>query len=389
MIRILHISADFPDAVSRRKTFAVRNLVEGTPDFQHHVYSINRISGLGGLEMCGRDGNVTTLTYRAPRYGLLLKHCLAPLADWIARDMDARGEGFDLIHAHKLTIEGLVAHRLARTVGCPYVCTVRGNTDQKYIRMKPELRRSWRQVATEAAWLFPVSPWIDRYLSQKLTLKNTNRSLLPTVTQIDRFLPPQTTTPRFVTAFHLAGWRLKGMPNLLAALARLQRAGRPIGLDILGSGSERETAALTHEIRRHNLSDLVRLCGAVPHERMPDTLNNYTAFVLPTLRETFGMVYIEALFAGVPILYSRDRGVDGFFDGQDVGLRCNPVSVTSIAEGLSGLLDNAGRMKQEIARQQTDGGLERFRLNTVCRDYTAKMTCLASGARTASENPDR
>ena len=47
---------------------------------------------------------------------------------------------------------------------------------------------------------------------------------------------------------------------------------------------------------------------------MLETLNGYTALVLPTLRETFGMVYIEALFAGVPILYSQDRGVDGFFD---------------------------------------------------------------------------
>ena len=51
MTRILHISADYPDAFSASKTQAVRNLLEGTPALDHRVYAINRQNGLGGIHM--------------------------------------------------------------------------------------------------------------------------------------------------------------------------------------------------------------------------------------------------------------------------------------------------------------------------------------------------
>jgi len=371
--RILHISADYPDAYSARKTSAVQNLIEGTPEFEHRIYSINRINGLGGITPLKRNGDVTTLVYRAPPYGIFLDTFLGRLADWILRDIPARGMTIDLVHAHKLTIEGLVARRVAQALGCPYVCTVRGNTDQKYIRLKPEMRATWRQVARQAAWLFPVTPWIERYLLEKLSPGATPCSLLPTITKIDHFLPPRHTQTHLVTAFHLDGWRLKGMPNLLAALARLSNDGCPVGLDIIGSDTGDAGNALRHEIRRHNLADQVKLLGAVSHNQMLETLNGYTAFVLPTLRETFGMVYIEALFAGVPILYSQDRGVDGFFDEQGIGVRCDPTSIASIVENLKVLLADAERMKQVIAMLQGAGGLERFRQGAVCCHYAERI----------------
>ncbi len=376
MTRLLHISADFPDAYSTRKTKAVHNLLGGVPEFEHRVYSLNRENGVGGIHALAEDNGVTTLVYRAPSYGILLEQFLAPVSRWIVQDVQTRREPIDAIHAHKLTIEGLVAQRVAHELGCPYVCTIRGNTDQRYIRMKPGMRRHWRQVAGQASWLFPVTPWIDRYATRKLSLSGNRRSLLPTATSIDSMIPPRPTETRLVTAFHLAGWRLKGMPRLLRALARLRDGGQPVTLDIIGGGPERETAELGREIRRYSLDGQVHLRGAIPHEQMAETLNGYTGFVLPTLRETFGMVYLESLFAGTPILYSQDRGIDGFFDNEDVGIRCDPTSVDSIAAGIESLLANTDRLKNNIARLQGTGGFNRFRLDAICRDYAARMAAV-------------
>jgi glycosyltransferase involved in cell wall biosynthesis len=44
--------------------------------------------------------------------------------------------------------------------------------------------------------------------------------------------------------------------------------------------------------------------GPVSHDRVPDTLNDYHYFILPTLGENFGHVYIEALAAGCPVITS-------------------------------------------------------------------------------------
>jgi len=367
--RVLHITADHPDAYSARKTEAVRNLIEGTAAFEHRVYSINRRNGLGGITLLNRTGNLSTLVYRAPAYGILLETFLKRLADWIIEDSLTLGLAVDVVHGHKLTIEGLVARRVATVLGCPYVCSVRGNTDQKYLKLKPEKRSAYAQVAENAAMLLPVTPWIEHYLVRRLSLRNIHRVVLPTITKIDGFVAPSGEKSRFATAFHLDGWRLKGMPNLLAAIALLRQKQIDITLDIIGGGSRQATAALEREIRRHGLSDCVALRGPISHDRMPDAINGYAAFVLPTLRETFGMVYLEALFSGVPILYSQDRGIDGYFDVQDIGVRCDPLSVVSIARGLEVLRSGAPRMKESIRKLQEEGGFDRFRKSGVCRLY--------------------
>ncbi len=387
MIRIVHISADYPDAFSASKTQAVRNLLDGTPALDHRVYSINRQNGLGGIQELDRSNGVTTLVYRAPKYGILLETYLNALADWIISDCKSRGEQIDLVHAHKLTIEGLAARRVADALGCPYICTVRGNTDRKYLQLKPEKRSAYREVAMNAAHLLPVTPWIERYLIRKLSLEDTRMTLLPTITSCDRFIPPLTARKRFVTAFHLDGWRLKGMPNLLSAIAALRADGTEIALDIVGGGGDAATKALEKQINARRLEDLVTLRGPVPHDMMQDALNDYAAFVLPTLRETFGMVYIEALFSGVPILYSQDRGVDGLFDDQDVGVRCDPKSVESIAEGLSALHAGADRMKANIRTLQETGGFERFRKKAVCDLYETVVTSVCETPKANTTAP--
>ena len=212
-------------------------------------------------------------------------------------------------------------------------------------------------------------------------------TLLPTITSCDRFIPPLTARKRFVTAFHLDGWRLKGMPNLLSAIAALRADGTEIALDIVGGGGDAATKALEKQISTRRLEDLVKLRGPVPHDKMQDVLNDYAAFVLPTLRETFGMVYIEALFSGVPILYSQDRGVDGLFDDQDVGVRCDPKSVESIAEGLSALHAGADRMKANIRTLQETGGFERFRKNAVCDLYETVVTSVCETPKANTTAP--
>lgn len=379
MHHILHVTADFPDLYSSRKTHAVLNLVEGVPEFRHSVVSLNRINGLGGVKLLGRDGNVATFVYKAPPYGVFLETFLRLVADRILREVRECGEPVDMVHAHKLTIEGLIAQRISQALGCPYVCTIWGNTDQKYIRSKPATRIRWRNIAEQAAWLLPATPWADRYVAQKLRLNTDRRSLFPVISQIEHSIPPRETPKRLVTAFHLAGWKMKGMPKLFKALQRLRGTPHEVGLDILGGGSTDDTRALQREIKNHDLQDLVTIRGAIPHDRIVQELNGYTGFVMPTLRETFGMVYIEALFSGVPILYSMGRGIDGFFDDQNVGVRCDPTSVASIAEGIKDMLDSVGPMKHDIAMLQQAGGFDHFRQHNICRDYAERSAQIIAG----------
>ena len=55
--------------------------------------------------------------------------------------------------------------------------------------------------------------------------------------------------------------------------------------------------------------------------------------------ETFGLVYIEALSQGLPILYTKNQGIDCTFT-ENIGVGVNPKSENEIYSGLIHIIDN-------------------------------------------------
>ena len=99
--------------------------------------------------------------------------------------------------------------------------------------------------------------------------------------------------------------RITPVKNLLFAIDAMSRVKAPARLDLFGPIADAdywrqcETAIValpTHiEVRAH---------GALPHERVPETLAGYDLFFLPTLGENFGHAIHEALMSGLPALIS-------------------------------------------------------------------------------------
>ena len=58
---------------------------------------------------------------------------------------------------------------------------------------------------------------------------------------------------------------------------------------------------------------------------------------MPSIHETFGLVYIEALSQGMKVLFSKNEGIDGVFD-KKVGEAVNPLKVDDITKALRKLI---------------------------------------------------
>ncbi len=370
MSNILHITADYPDAIAPHKTRAVKSLLDHSPDFNHLVYSMNRATGLGGIEKHPDEtDNVISFRYKAPPLGFFQETFLTPIAEWIYADVTKRDVKIDAIHAHKLTVEGVIALKLSEKLQCPYICSVWGNTDQKFIRAKPEKKGLYREVATKASGLLPASPWIRDYVIERLNLKAEKFISLPVITECDDYLQSSISERGLVSAFNLDTYRLKGTVKLLEAISLIVKEGENIQLTIFGNGSDKSITAVNNLIARYKLQEHVRLGGPVPHQDILETFNQYQAFILPTLRESYGMVFIEALFSGIPILYSRGRGIDGFFDDVDIGYQCDPKSAQDIAHGLTYLMSIEEQLKSNIGNLQQNGFFEKFRKHEITKVY--------------------
>lgn len=379
MKTIIHISADFPDPLVPGKTRAVANLLTASPGFRHVVYSLNRVPWHRGVALTHFGDGHAAITYGAPPYGLGLARFLKPVAGAISHDLQERAIAPDLIHAHKFSVEGLVAADIAQNVRRPFICSLWGDTDIKIFEYKPGLRRRYREIAANAELMLPAAPWTADYFSRVLNQPKDKMPVLPVITAGDKVIrPEQSYSPRLVSVFHLDSWKRKGLDIL--AKAAVEAAGDIPGLtlDIYGTGRDASINAVSEILRRAGAVKIVRLMGQAPHNRVQHLMNGYTAFVMAPRRETYGMVHVEAVLAGLPILWSQDRGVDGLFGDHPIGYRANPESVEDVARGLRFLVANERPLKATIARLQQEGAFEHLRSPAIAAQYCSLLAGVAA-----------
>ncbi|MDP3962762.1 MAG: glycosyltransferase family 4 protein, partial [bacterium] len=86
------------------------------------------------------------------------------------------------------------------------------------------------------------------------------------------------------------------------------------------------------------LDERVRYVGFVPHREMPIYLHASNIFIRPSLSEGFGISFIEAMAAGLPVIATPVGGIPDFlFDGR-TGLFCKAEEPESIAEKVDVLM---------------------------------------------------
>ncbi|ADU15110.1 glycosyltransferase [Asticcacaulis excentricus] len=129
---------------------------------------------------------------------------------------------------------------------------------------------------------------------------------------------------------------IKGFDLLLEACVELRAAGQRFELRIAGDGPERTSLeALTRQLR---LEDHVRFCGWA--EDPLTFLHGVDLFVVPSREESFGLVVIEALAAGVPVVASDTEGPREVLRGGQFGALFPKENTTALAQALGGVLDN-------------------------------------------------
>lgn len=131
---------------------------------------------------------------------------------------------------------------------------------------------------------------------------------------------------RFVSSANLV--QRKGIDILLEAFSKMVEKYGNTELVIYGDGPERKN--LECQIEKLNLKNNVTLYGRYERSILPKEYAKADAFVLSSRAETFGVVYIEAMHCGLPVIATRCGGPEDFVTNQ-VGILipnedCNALS---------------------------------------------------------------
>ena len=187
--------------------------------------------------------------------------------------------GVTLIHAHTLFTDGSIAARLAKKHGLPYAVTLRYSDIEAIWKYEPHLRPMARRILGGAA----------RVVCLGSAAKEK-----------------------------VLGWFTGAARDALADKLRVI----PNGLDPAWLDGAPRTAAHT-PVR-------VGFAGRMNERKRP-----LDVLLVPSSAETFGMVYLEAMSQGVPVLYTKGQGFDGQFPEGEVGyaVPCGDVRAQAQALG--------------------------------------------------------
>jgi glycosyltransferase involved in cell wall biosynthesis len=370
--RILHITADYPDCVNSSTTSAVHNLVHNMPGTRPLIYSLNRCAKPGARAFL-RESGCTVVTYFGLPQGIGMRASLQRLSRDIGDDLTRR-EGFDLIHAHKLTIEGIIGYALSRRFNKPLITTVRGETDMRILAFKPSYRRLYRRIVDHSSALLFLAPWTQARLSNSfgrgIAAKAT---LLPniTTTPISSPAPPRL-SHRFITTARFDDKNIgnKRIQNTVMAFDTAAATLGDISLDIVASGRSRERDKLVQLIGTLKSANRIAVLNKMDHAAYCQILPSYVAFIRPSYPETFGMAFMEALFAGVPVLFSRHTAIDGYLTDAPFALAVDARSTQAIAEGIVRLYREQSDLKLKLAAFLRDDRLARFRKENILETYS-------------------
>lgn len=390
---VIHISADFPDSIEPFKTPVIKTLVHMTQgDFDHEVLSLNRVTprvlpfvtrlmrGFGRPQAAisfepFEQG--TAISFVAPPKGLFHATMLHQLADALSDRIARQGRQPTLLIGHKLTIEGVVARRIAKRLNVPYAVSIQGDTDTKILRVRPDLAAEFRKVFQEAAVVFPFSPWSLRKVEAKLGQRGGPVIMLPCPTDIDAPVAPVPGGNGFVSCFHLKNHKRKNLAGMVDAMRILNADQAGARLSIIGGGSDRDVNDSRAAIGK---VAGIELAGPMNRDQLRERFGTATAFVMPSHRESFGLVFIEALFCGLPIIYPADQAVDGYFDGAPFAIRVDARNPAAIAAAMRKVMTDESAIKRALAQWQNSADARRFMRPAIAANFALGMNSAIAAA---------
>lgn len=148
----------------------------------------------------------------------------------------------------------------------------------------------------------------------------------------------------------------KRVLDIIEALPQLAAAGVDCTLTIFGQGPQRDT--ITSRIQALGLSDRVQLAGAVPHAQLMDAFAAADLLVHASEMESFGMVMVEAMAHGLPVVAAASAGARDIVLHDTTGLLFPVGDVT-------GLVASIRRLAQDVALRTTMGAAARQRVESL------------------------
>jgi teichuronic acid biosynthesis glycosyltransferase TuaC len=258
----------------------------------------------------------------------------------------------DILHAHAALYGGVLAKRLAARRSLPFVLTEH-STDFAQAKHRWWQKRLIVGVLGAADARVAVSPQLRDILLDQYAVQADPTTVVPNIlTPAFEDAAPEAKAPGGPFVF-LCAARIsaeKNQEGLIRAFARAFPPGGPgpdVELHFVGSGDGAPLMRLAADL---GLGDQVKVIGLLPAEGVRRAMATADAVVLPSFVETFGVVVIEALSQGAPVVATICGGPEGILT-PDSGILVPPGDDGAMAEALRAMHGRAASFDRARLRR--------------------------------------
>lgn len=302
---------------------------------------------------------------KVDRYVFYLKHIK------IFRDIKKVYEldAYSVVHAHSLFSNGYLAMRIKRDFGIPYLVAVRDTDANVFFKRMVWLRNLGIEILNEADRIIFLSgsyrdAVIEKYVPERFKKAIAEKSeVIPN--GIEEFwlknsgIPKKIADRKHLNLLYVGLInKRKNIPTTIRAIKILQNQGYVIHFTIVGKVSDEAI------FKQFKNEPWVQYISYSSREELIEIYRNNDIFVMPSVTETFGLVYPEALSQGLPVIYTRGQGFDGQFQDGQVGFSVNCYDAEEIAEKIIKIASRYQELSENAVRNA-----EKFRWSDINQIY--------------------
>ena len=264
---------------------------------------------------------------------------------------------FDILHCHSAYPHGYVTSTFSRLTGIPVIITPHGPTDimrAERIRRSPKLENRLALGLRTAAGITAISNDIFEEILSIGGISEEKVRIIPNGVNLADFRdvePYKADYPYIMAMGRMVPQ--KGFDRLLVSFARVAGQLRNLRLLMAGEGvNRRDYEALA---RKLGIAERVRFLGLVQGTEKIRLLKGARFFVCPSRFEPFGIVVLEAMAAGLPVLANRVGGIPDILEEGVQGILTDPDSAEEMGLEIVTMnnspewLDRMGRAASEKA----------------------------------------
>ncbi|MGL4730046.1 MAG: glycosyltransferase [Clostridium sp.] len=257
---------------------------------------------------------------------------------------------FDLIHAHVAFPDGECALKLSKEYKKPVITTVHGQDINYTINLNESYKKKVIDVLEKSTSVVFVSNKLKNE-----ALKHTNKLvdfhvIANGINKEDikqeksKIVKKELNGDEYIL---IVGnlIKTKGIDYAIKAFANIENKYPNLKMIIIGDGLEKEN--LKKLCQEKNIEHKVIFKGRLENTKVMDYMKNCLFFVLPSYKEGFGVVYIEAMAHGKSVIGCKGEGIEDVIENYKDGILVLPKDINDLQKNMELLLTDI-KVRNEI-----------------------------------------